>query len=72
MGFVWNFENLTAEIEALDPQDPVAEFEINAVIDSMDRSLETGRVTAGEYQCLLLKILAFETRVKRVKCLPRR
>lgn len=65
MTFQWNFENLKAELDAIDTHDPVFEFEINAVIDSMDRSLEAGRLTAGEAQSLLLKIWELQTKHKQ-------
>ena len=60
--FEWDFPNLKAEIEAIDPFDPMAEFEVDALLFSIDESLERCLLTAGEAQCLLLMIMEIQAR----------
>ena len=56
MPFVWDFENLKCEIVALDPADPMAQFDITVLMDTVEQSVETHRITRGEAQCLLLML----------------
>lgn len=65
MGFHWNFDSLKLEINAIVPDDAVAEFEIMAVMDCIDRSRDVGHISAGEAQCLMLMLCDVHTKRTR-------
>lgn len=63
--FEWNFSNLKAEIEAIDPSDSMAEFDVDALMIAIDESGEDGLITPGETQCLLLLIMEAQGRGRK-------
>lgn len=67
MLFHWDFTNLKAEIEGIDPLDEIAELDVDAVMVSIDQSVDDALITSGEAQCLLLMLVDLQARGKKMQ-----
>lgn len=60
MSFIWNFENLLAEVQALDAADPYVHLEIAALIRAINISRDDKTVSLGEAYSLMVMLFGFQ------------